>query len=123
MTALLEIEDLWVRFRTLRGEVHAVNGVDLRVDDHPDAPRELARIHALAILHFGAPEDVQPLAGALREEVAGHLARLGHAGADPAVALETWMSAANLENRHAPGGIDARVLDELRAAVRGLTGA
>ena len=96
---------------------------DLRVDDHPDAPRELARIHALATLHFGAPEDVQPLAGALREEVAAHLARLGHTGADPAVALETWMSGANLETRHAPGGIDARVLDELRAAVRGLTGA
>ncbi len=30
--ALLEVEDLTVRFRTLRGEVHAVNGVDLSVD-------------------------------------------------------------------------------------------
>jgi oligopeptide/dipeptide ABC transporter ATP-binding protein len=30
--ALLEVEDLVVRFRTLRGEVHAVNGVNLSVD-------------------------------------------------------------------------------------------
>lgn len=91
---------------------------DLRVDDHPDAPRELARIHALATLHFGGPEDVQPLEGALRDEVAAHLARLGHRGAGTADALKVWMSGANLENRHAPGGIDARVLDELRAAAR-----
>ena len=32
MCALLEVDDLAVRFRTLRGEVHAVNGVDLRID-------------------------------------------------------------------------------------------
>jgi oligopeptide/dipeptide ABC transporter ATP-binding protein len=30
--ALLEVEDLAVRFKTLRGEVHAVNGVDLAID-------------------------------------------------------------------------------------------
>ena len=29
------------------------------------------------------------------------------------------MSQVNLENRRSPGGIDARVLSELRAAVRG----
>ena len=62
-----------------------------------------------------------PLEGALREEVAGHLAALGHHDVDPAVALESWMSGANLENRHSPGGIDVRVLGELRSAVRGLT--
>ena len=89
---------------------------DLRVDDHPDAPRELARVHALATLYFGEPEGVQPLEGALREEVAGHLGALGHAGADTAAELEAWMSGANLENRHAPGGVDARVLEELRSA-------
>jgi uncharacterized Ntn-hydrolase superfamily protein len=94
---------------------------DLRVDDHPDAPRELARIHALSTLYFGEPEGVEPLEGALREEVAGHLAALGHHDVDPAVALESWMSGANLENRHSPGGIDVRVLGELRSAVRGLT--
>ena len=30
--ALLEVDDLTVRFRTLRGEVHAVNGVGLSID-------------------------------------------------------------------------------------------
>ena len=30
--ALLEVDDLTVRFRMLRGEVHAVNGVELSVD-------------------------------------------------------------------------------------------
>jgi uncharacterized Ntn-hydrolase superfamily protein len=89
---------------------------DLRVDDHPDAPHELARIHALSTLFFGEPEGVQPLRGALREEVSAHLGLLGHEGPDTGAALETWMSGVNLENRHAPGGIDGRVLDELRAA-------
>src|SRR5262245_52248959 len=32
LMALLEVEDLAVRFKTLRGEVHAVNGVDLAID-------------------------------------------------------------------------------------------
>ena len=36
---------------------------DLRVDDHPDAPRELARLHDLSTLFFGGPEDVRPLVG------------------------------------------------------------
>ena len=34
---------------------------DLRVDDHPDAPRELARLHDLSTLLFGGPEGVEPL--------------------------------------------------------------
>ena len=99
---------------------------DLRVDDHPEAPTELARIHAVATLVFGGPEDVAPLEGALRDEVARHLDTLGHApagdhGGDVDRALEVWMSAANLENRHSPGGIDARVLAELRSAATDLT--
>jgi len=86
---------------------------DLRVDDHPDAPRELARISDLHELYFGRPEDVQPLTGALREEVTTLLAGLGHTGPD---ALEVWMGGANLETRATPDGIDARVLEELRRA-------
>lgn len=86
---------------------------DLRVDDHPEAPQELARISALHELYFGRPEDVQPLTGELREEVAGHLATLGHTG-DLEEALETWMGGANLETRASSDGIDARVLEELR---------
>jgi uncharacterized Ntn-hydrolase superfamily protein len=94
---------------------------DLRVDDHPDAPRELARLHDLSSLLFGGPEDVEPLAGALRDEVATLLAAVGHCGAGAHVEgdLEAWMSRVNLETRHSPGGIDARVLGELRAAARG----
>lgn len=93
---------------------------DLRVDDHPDATRELARVHALATLVFGGPEDVAPLDGGLREEVAHLLAALGHPatdGADNGVedALAAWASEVNLENRLSPTGIDARVLAELRS--------
>jgi uncharacterized Ntn-hydrolase superfamily protein len=94
---------------------------DLRVDDHPDAPRELARLHSLSTLLFGGPEDVEPLRGPLRDEVARLLTAVGrgiHAG-DVEAALEAWMSEVNLETRHSPGGIDARVLTELRAAARG----
>ena len=91
---------------------------DLRVDDHPDAPTELARIHELHTLYFGGPEDVQPLEGGLREEVTGLLRALGRGGDESTVEadLEAWMGEVNLETRHAPGGIDARVLDELRRA-------
>ena len=86
---------------------------DLRVDDHPAAPQELARICDLHELYFGRPEDVQPLTGDLREEVARHLAALGLNG-EVERALETWMGGANLETRATPDGIDARVLEELR---------
>ncbi len=100
------------------GYDHAGVLADLRVDDHPDAPRELARIQDLHDLYFGVPEDVEPLAGPLRDEVARRLLTLGErdAGTDTAAALERWMGEANLEMRHSPGGIDARVLAELRAA-------
>jgi uncharacterized Ntn-hydrolase superfamily protein len=94
---------------------------DLRVDDHPDAPGELARLHELSTLYFGSPEDVSPLGGRLRDEVAARLAALGFQGpVEPA--LEEWMSGENLENRRAPGGIDGRVLDELRRATVPLIG-
>jgi len=93
---------------------------DLRVDDHPDAPRELARLHDLSTLLFRGPEDVEPLDGALRDEVAGLLAAVGRGGGpDVGAALDAWMSEVNLETRRSPGGIDARVLTELRAAAGG----
>ncbi len=89
---------------------------DLRVDDHPDAPRELARIHDLSTLYFGEAEGVAALSGPLREEVASRLRTLGLAGADTTAELMAWMSAVNLENRHSADGIDERVLAELRSA-------
>ena len=90
---------------------------DLRVDDHPDAPAELARIHRLSTLYFGTAQDVRPLEGGLRDEVARLLEGHGHPvspGQDVAAALEAWMGEVNLENRHSPDGIDARVLGVLR---------
>jgi uncharacterized Ntn-hydrolase superfamily protein len=94
---------------------------DLRVDDHPDAPRELARLHDLSTLLFGGPEDVEPLQGTLRDEVGALLTAVGRGipGGDVEAALEAWMSEVNLETRRSPGGIDARVLAELRTAARG----
>jgi len=89
---------------------------DVRVDDHPDAPRELARIHDIATLVLGGPEDVVPLEGALYAEVAERLRDLGYDAADLDTALADWAGVVNLENRLVPNGIDTRVLDELRRA-------
>ncbi|WP_030529164.1 DUF1028 domain-containing protein [Phycicoccus jejuensis] len=91
---------------------------DLRVDDHPDATTELARLHGLSTLYFGTAQDVRPLTGELRDEVGARLAALGHPG-EVEAALEAWMGEANLENRHAAGGIDARVLAVLRGEEQG----
>jgi uncharacterized Ntn-hydrolase superfamily protein len=89
--------------------------VDLRVDDHRDAPRELARLLDLNDLYFGGPEDVQPLTGELGDEVSQRLARLGHTG-PVSEALESWAGIENYEMRMTPEGIDAKVLAALRAA-------
>jgi uncharacterized Ntn-hydrolase superfamily protein len=94
---------------------------DLRVDDHPSAPRELARLHDLATLYFGTPEGVRPLEGDLADEVRDRLAAEGYRGADLAASLEAWMGAVNLENRHTADGIDARVLAVLRDPDAALT--
>lgn len=92
---------------------------DLRVDDHSDAPCELARLLGEHDLVFGSPEDVQPITGALGEEVAGRLAALGHRDADVRVALASWAAGANYEMRLSPDGIDAKVLAALRVATDG----
>jgi len=89
--------------------------VDLRVDEHPDAPRELARLLDLNHLYFGSPEDVEPLVGALADEVASRLSRLGYDGS-PSHALSTWAGVENYEMRLTDEGIDARVLQALRDA-------
>ena len=90
--------------------------VDLRVDDHPQAPQELARLLELNDLYFGGPEDVEPLQGALAQEVGRRLAQLGHHGADVLVALADWAGVENFEMRLTPEGIDAKVLAALRHA-------
>ena len=88
---------------------------DLRVDDHPDATRELALMLQEWELVNGPPEDVQPLDGSLRDEVAGLLRARGHDGPDVATNLADWAGGANLEARISPDGIDAKVLDVLRS--------
>jgi len=103
------------------GVGYDVSGIlaDVRVDDHPDAPTELARVHDVATLVLGSPEDVQELQEELKEEVAGHLRRLGYNGPDLDDALGAWAGVVNLENRLVGGGIDSRVLAELRKAAVG----
>jgi uncharacterized Ntn-hydrolase superfamily protein len=91
---------------------------DLRVDDHVDPVGEIGRLLAEWELYFGRPEHVQPLEGLLADEVAERLALLGHAGPVGGVeaALAAWAGEVNYESRLAPGGIDRRVLEALRAA-------
>jgi uncharacterized Ntn-hydrolase superfamily protein len=88
--------------------------VDLRVDDHPQAPSELARLLDEHDLVFGSPEDVQPLEGALAQEVRHLLTDRGHATNDLHADLAAWAGEVNLEMRLSPDGIDRRVLEVLR---------
>jgi len=89
---------------------------DLRVDDHPDATHELARLWNLHDLYFGSPENVLPLEGELAKEVRQRLSDLGRRQADLHEALEDWAGEANFEMRMTPDGIDSRVLQALRDA-------
>ncbi len=89
---------------------------DLRVDDHPDATQELARLLDLHDLYFGPPGTVLPLEGPLAEEVRQHLLVLGRSQPDLRDALEDWAGEANFEMRMTPEGIDSRVLQALREA-------
>ena len=90
---------------------------DLRVDDHPGAADELARLLDLHDLYFGTPGTVLPLQGALADEVRQHLVTLGRSQPDLHDALQDWAGEANFEMRMTPDGIDARVLEALRQAV------
>jgi uncharacterized Ntn-hydrolase superfamily protein len=89
---------------------------DLRVDDHPDATQELARLFDLHDLYFGPPGTVLPLEGPLADEVRRHLTVLGRSQPDLRDALEDWAGEANFEMRMTPDGIDSRVLQALREA-------
>lgn len=92
---------------------------DLRVDDHPQAATELARLADLSDLYFSGPQDVQPWTPTLREEVAARLATLGYAGPDLAAALDEWAGVENYEMRLTNAGMDARVLAILRESTGG----
>jgi uncharacterized Ntn-hydrolase superfamily protein len=95
---------------------------DLRVDDHKDPVRELARlldIHRVLFTKPG-PEDLLPVEGALRAEVADALVATGYAEAgaseaDLGKALERFAGWENLEERLVGWGkIDRHVLAALR---------
>jgi uncharacterized Ntn-hydrolase superfamily protein len=86
---------------------------DVRVDDHPEASTELARLLRMNDLFFGTAEEVLPLEGPLAAEVGARLRGLGFAGA-PAEALAAWAGQENYEMRLSDRGIDAKVLAALR---------
>ncbi|MBB4744427.1 putative Ntn-hydrolase superfamily protein [Actinoplanes octamycinicus] len=91
--------------------------VDLRVDDHPDPVTELGRLLEMHALYFEHPDPatLQPLTGALGDEVRERLATRGHADADLDEALASWAGVENLEMRIVAGAIDPLVLSHLRA--------
>jgi uncharacterized Ntn-hydrolase superfamily protein len=101
--------------------------VDLRVDDDPEAVRELARLVDLHDLYFNRPDPstLLPLESDLEREVATALERLDYS---PAAyggfrqALEVWIGTENFEERDVPGKIDPRVLDHLRRQVAAVGG-
>jgi uncharacterized Ntn-hydrolase superfamily protein len=96
--------------------------VDLRVDDHPDPIKELARLRDLHALYFGEtkPEGVIAVDGAVRKEVAASLGRLGYLeeGADHERlldALSAFIRTENFEEREQQRGyLDRAVLEFMR---------
>ncbi|HEV3477785.1 MAG TPA: DUF1028 domain-containing protein [Rubrobacteraceae bacterium] len=54
--------------------------LDLRVDDHPEPIKELIRLRELHTLYFGEtrPENIVPVDGDVRQDVAASLRRLGY---------------------------------------------
>jgi uncharacterized Ntn-hydrolase superfamily protein len=95
--------------------------IDLRVDDHRTPVEELGRLLGLHELYFGKPDPTSllPLEGALADEVASLLDRLGYrtsAGSRLAEALDTWAGTENFEERLVPGKLDPVILEQLRRA-------
>lgn len=97
---------------------------DLRVDDHAQPVRELARLLDIHRVLFTKPteSDLQPLEGAIANEVAEALVGTGYAepgagGEDLRKALERFAGWENLEERIVAGPrIDRHVLAALRDA-------
>jgi uncharacterized Ntn-hydrolase superfamily protein len=98
--------------------------VDLRVDDHPEPIRELARIRDLHTLYFGEtrPEDVVAVEGDVRKEVVALLQRLGYLeGREPGDevlldALTDFLHIENFEEREQDRGyLDLEVLRFMRS--------
>lgn len=94
--------------------------IDLRVDDHEEPVRELARIHELHKLYFrkSAPEEILKIEGEARRTVIRLLQSLGYIGlqeqlADEEVfeALKKFQLIENFDERiQPPGLVDVKVL-------------
>ena len=92
--------------------------VDLRVDDHPEPVRELARLHRIHDRLFGTTPAGEwlPVDAALAAELAARLRALGHGG-PLAEALAAWAGVENLEERvDGAARIDPVLLAALREA-------
>ena len=99
--------------------------VDLRVDDHANPVRELARLLALHRLYFlpAAPEDVLAIDASVGQAIVAELKRVGvlapdHERYDDGArsALVSFMHVENLENRvRSDGTVDRQTLAYLRA--------
>lgn len=99
--------------------------VDLRVDDHPEPIREMARIRDLHTLYFGEtkPEDVVAVEGDVRQEVVDLLRRFGYLeGREPdndeaaLDALTDFLHIENFEERELERGyLDLEVLRFMRS--------
>ncbi len=76
--------------------------MDLRVDDHPEPIRELARIRDLHTLYFGetGPDDIVAVDGSVKRELAASLGRPGYLeeGADEEALLDALSDFIRTEN-------------------------
>lgn len=96
--------------------------LDLRVDDHPEPIKELIRLRELHTLYFGEtrPENIVPVDGDVRQDVAASLRRLGYLeeNADDEVlldALSAFIRTENFEEREQERGyLDRAVLEFMK---------
>ena len=96
--------------------------LDLRVDDHPEPIKELIRLRELHTLYFGEtrPENIVPVDGDVKQDVAASLRRLGYLeeNADDEVlldALSAFIRTENFEEREQERGyLDRAVLEFMK---------
>ena len=94
--------------------------VDLRVEDHEEPIKELARIYQLHQLYFAPskPENIISIEGKTQEELTTHLQRLNYLNentTDVSTALKTYIHTENFEEREQPTGlIDLEVLEYMK---------
>jgi uncharacterized Ntn-hydrolase superfamily protein len=97
--------------------------LDLRVDDHPEPIKELIRLRELHTLYFGEtrPENIVPVDGDVKQDVAAALSRLGYleenAEDDEVLldALSAFIRTENFEEREQERGyLDRAVLEFMK---------